>query len=251
MKLYDRCLVTLSIILVLISLPFASALFGVSAQQQARANCPKMIVVCPDSVREGEKMTFTANLRGGDPKVTPIYNWSVSAGTIESGQGTPTIEVNTREIGGFTVTATAEARGFDRSCGYGSSAASCTGSVMEKPKARKLDEYGKLAQKDEEDRLDNFLMELQQDPVTQGYVITYGGPASRTGDSQKAADRIIDYLVNKRRLDRSRLVRITGGSREQPAVELWIVPRGAQPPKATSTIKPSEPKPTGPAKAKP
>jgi hypothetical protein len=116
--------------------------------------------------------------------------------------------------------------------------------VLEKPKPRKVDEYGKLAPKDEEARLDNFVSELQTDPSAQGYILAYGAQASRAGDSQKAADKAIDYLVNKRRLDRSRLVTVTGGTREQPTVELWIVPAGAQPPKPTSTMKtgPESPK---------
>ncbi len=250
MKLYDRCFLTLSIVVVLLSLPFTSTLFGVSAQQnqQAQAKCPRTAVSCPDSVHAGDKLLFSADVRGGDAKVVPTYNWTVSAGSIASGQGTPTIEVVTSEIGGQSVTATVEVSGFDRSCGYGSSAASCTGSVLEKTEARKLQEYGKLAQKDEEGLLDNFVIELQQDPAAQGYIIAYSGRASRAGDAQKAADKAIDHLVNKRRVDRSRLVTVTGGSREQLTVELWIVPAGAQPPKPTSTIKPGESKPTGPPK---
>jgi anti-sigma-K factor RskA len=252
MKLDVRSFFPLMIVVVLLSLPFAGASFGVSAQQnqQSQAKCPKTTVSFPDSVHVSDKMRFSAEVRGGDAKVVPTYNWTVSAGSIQSGQGTPTIEVSTNELTeGSYVTATVEVGGFDRACGYGSSAASSTGDVLKKIEARKVDDYGKLASKEEEDRLANFLSELQQNPTAQGYIIAYSGQTSRAGDSQKAADKVVDYLVNKRRLERSRLVTVTGGVREQPTVELWLVPTGAQPPKPTPVFKPSESKATGPVKS--
>lgn len=110
-----------------------SAGFNVTAQQQMPPGCPKTKVQCPDSVRKGEKLKFTADVKGGDSQVTPTYNWSVSAGQIESGQGTSTIEVSTKEVDeDSTVTATVELGGFSRECGYGSTAASCTTIVGKK-----------------------------------------------------------------------------------------------------------------------
>jgi len=227
----------------------ARAGFKVSAQQkqQAQPECPVTKLSCPDSVSAGEKLMFTADVRGGDSQVTPTYNWTVSAGTIESGQGTSTIEVNTSEVAAeSTVTATVELGGFNRECGYGSTAASCTTSVIKKVEARKLDQYGNLQPKDENARLDNLMIELQTDPLAQGYIIAYGGSASRAGDAQKSAEKAKDYLVNKRKLEAQRVVIVDGGYRKQPSVELWIVPSGAQPPQPTPTIEP----PANPAKPK-
>ena len=51
---------------------------------------------------------------GGDPSVTPTYNWVVSAGVIESGQGTAKITINPE--GASYTTATVEVGGFDRAC---------------------------------------------------------------------------------------------------------------------------------------
>jgi len=102
--------------------------------------------------------------------------------------------------------------------------------------------------KDENVRLDNFMIELQSDPTTQAHIISYNARAGRPGDAQKAADRIKDYLIRKRGLDWSRLVTVTGGSREKPTIELWIVPAGAPLPKPTPTVKPSKPKPNSPTK---
>ncbi len=47
---------------------------------------------------------------------TWTYNWSVSAGTITSGQGTSTITVDTTGLGGQSVTATVSIGGADPSC---------------------------------------------------------------------------------------------------------------------------------------
>ncbi|HLF84785.1 MAG TPA: hypothetical protein VI837_11470 [Blastocatellia bacterium] len=240
MKLNDRFVFTMVMALLMLDGPGAA--FRVSAQQKppAQPKCPAVNVTCPSEVFVKNTLKFTAEVRGGDSKVTPTYNWTVSAGSIESGQGTTTIDVSTSEVeGGSTVTATVELGGFDRDCGYGSSTSSCTSAVMKKAEARKLDEYGKLTPKEEEAKLDNFIIELNLDPTAQGYIISYNARTNRPGDAQKAADRASIYLIKKRGLELHRIVTVTGSSREQPTVELWIVPAGAQPPKPTPTVKPS------------
>jgi hypothetical protein len=148
------------LMIVALSLFGASVSLHVSAQQ-VPPQCPTTKTTCPDSVYVKEKLTFTAEVRGGDSRVTPTYNWTVSAGSIESGQGTPVIHVDTSEVpADTTVTATVDVGGFDRACGYGSTAASCTSSVMKKAEPRKLDEYGKLAEKEEQMRHPNLTRSL-------------------------------------------------------------------------------------------
>ena len=238
MKVYIR-LFGLSVVALLL-FGYAGPDFVVSAQQKqpGKATCPVTKVTCPETVYTTDKLRFTAEVQGGDAKVTPTYNWTVSAGSIELGRGTQSISVSTRSLSdGETVTATVEVGGYDRECGYGQVVSSCTTSVMKKPEARKLDEYGKLTSKEENDRLDKFTIELQLNPTALGYIIAYGGRASRAGDAQKAADKAKDYLVNKHGIDSGRIVRVDGGYREEPAIELWIVPARAQFPKPTPTVK--------------
>lgn len=239
MQLYARRFVLLSAFTFL-SLNLALQTSFVSAQQKqpAKANCPVTNVTCPDLVYTTDKLQFSADVRGGDSNVTPTYNWTVSAGAIESGQGTSIIQVTVKELSdGESVTATVELGGFSRECGYGSTAASCTSSVKKRAEARKLDEYGKLTLKEGNERLDKFAIELQMDPTAQAYIIAYGGRASRSADAQKAADKSKAYLVNKRGVDRDRIVTVAGGYREKVTIELWLVPSRAQLPKATPTVK--------------
>src|SRR5437868_11747563 len=78
-----------------------------AAQKQKNPKCPTTKVNCPAEVKQGDLFKFTANVTGGDQDVTPTYNWSVSAGVIESGQGTSTIDVNTKGVAAeSTITAT-------------------------------------------------------------------------------------------------------------------------------------------------
>jgi hypothetical protein len=190
--------------------------------------CPTISVSCPSEVDQGSPITFTASVVGeGGGAAT--YNWSVSAGTISSGQGTPTITVDTGGLGGQTVTATVDVGGLDPACAR---TASCSTSVKPpKPVAVKFDEYGNIRFNDEKARLDNFAIQLQNQPNAQGYYIVYGSCA---GEGQARADRAKDYLVNNRGIDASRIVIVDGGCRADLGVELWIVPSGADAPAAST-----------------
>src|SRR5882762_8474544 len=78
-----------------------------------KAPCPAVSVSCPSSVDPGSAITFSSSL-SSSANVT--YNWSVSAGTISSGQGTSSSTVDAAGLGGQTVTATVEVGGLDPAC---------------------------------------------------------------------------------------------------------------------------------------
>jgi len=188
--------------------------------------CPTVSVSCPSDVDQGTPITITAS--AGDGNVT--YNWSVSAGTITGGQGTSTITVDTAGLAGQTVTATVEVGGLAPSC---SRTASCSTSVRPLPATpTKFDEYGDIRFNDEKARLDNYAIELQNQPGSQGTIVVFG---SCTGEAQARADRAKDYLVNTRGIDAGRLTTVDGGCREDLVVELWIVPSGASAPTPTNS----------------
>jgi hypothetical protein len=213
----------------------------------AAQQCPTVTVSCPDTAQENLEsgLTFTANVSGGDPNVTPTFNWTVSAGTISSGQGTSSIAVDTTGIGGQTVTATVDVGGFSRECRTSNS---CTTSIEKKSAPPvKFGEYVTRDLSANKAQLDKFVLALQQDPTAQGYLIAYGGRTSRPENAQKAADNATDYTINTRKMDGARTLSGVGGYREQPTVELWIAPPGATPPMATPTVLPKDVKPAPPA----
>jgi hypothetical protein len=105
------------------------------------------------------------------------------------------------------------------------------------PVAHKIDVYATPDLSAHADNLDNWAIELQNDPTSRGYVIAYGGRRSRPGDALKAANNQLDYAVNVRGIDSSRLSATNGGYRDIPTIELWILRNGAAPPAPTPTVR--------------
>lgn len=208
----------------------ATSTVTVAVCECAPPPCPTVSVSCPADVQQGSPITFNASVTGGPPDLAPTYNWSVSAGTISSGQGTSSITVDTAGIGGQTVTATVELGGVAPEC---SRTASCSTSVIVPVEVTptRFDEYGDIRFNDEKARLDNYAIQLQNQAGAQGYIIAYG---TCEGQGQARADRAKNYLVNTRGIEAGRITTIDGGCRADLAVELWIVPTGATPPAAST-----------------
>ena len=201
--------------------------------------CPKISVSNPTEVDEGQPITFTASVTGGDPELTPTYNWRVSAGTISSGQGVSTITVDTTRPDATSVTATVWIGGLDPTCSSSSSAT--TGLIPAPYPARKFDEFGSVKVGERDARLDNFAIQLQNEPMARGYVITYGGRTSTPTTAKTAGEKVTNYLVNTRGIEYSRIVLVDGGYREKAFTELWIVPeQRSTPPTPSPTVDPSE-----------
>lgn len=80
----------------------------------SEADCPAIQVKAPDSVSQGTKAKIAATLVGGSS--TPTYKWSVSAGSVASGQGTNMITVDTTGLSGSSVTATLQIGGVPTQC---------------------------------------------------------------------------------------------------------------------------------------
>ena len=189
--------------------------------------CPAIEIVCPTNVGGNEPLTFSSRYTGGVPaNVSPNYNWTVSAGTIISGQGTDTIRVDTTGLAGQTVRASLSMGGYNLEC-----SADC-GVTIPLPKlySRKFDEFPDISRNDEKARLDNFGIELQNDPTATAYVIVYPARNGKRGDVQHHAGRVVDYLVNSRGLDQRRIITLVGPTRDQLYVELWLTPQGAAAP---------------------
>ncbi|MET0650436.1 MAG: hypothetical protein ABW208_27830 [Pyrinomonadaceae bacterium] len=191
-----------------------------------RPICPNVSIYCPDVQQAGTPITFTASISGGTVGVTPVYNWKVSAGSILSGQGSPTITVDTAGLGGQPITATVEVAGYNLDC-----RASCQAAVPAPPNPTKFDEIGEIQRDDEKARLDVFAIELQNSPGAQGYIIGYGGSNRRFGTGAQRAQRARDYVVQTRGIDASRIVTLDGGPRTTGSTQLWLVPPGATPPR--------------------
>jgi len=206
---------------------FSSVSVLVNPCAEVRPVCPAIEISCPTNVATDQPLTFTSKYSGGVPaNVAPVYNWTLSAGTIIEGQGTDTIKVDTKGLGGQTVRASLSMGGYNLEC-----AADCAVTIpLPKMVSRKFDEFPDIAHNDEKARLDNFGIELQNDPTSTGYVIVYPGRTSKRAEVQDHFGRVIDYLVNSRGMDASRIKTIEGPKRDQLHVELWLTPQGATAP---------------------
>ncbi|HKS08036.1 MAG TPA: hypothetical protein VJS13_00690 [Pyrinomonadaceae bacterium] len=205
---------------------FSSVTVLVNACAPVRPVCPAVAVTGPTSAGIDQPLTFTSNHNGGTPGITPVYNWTVSAGTIVEGQGTDRIKVDTKGFAGQTIRASLSLGGYNLEC-----AADYAVTIpLPKVEGRRFDEFPDIARNDEKARLDNFVIELQNDPTTTGYVIVYPGKHGKRAEVQEHAGRVVDYLVNSRGLDQRRIVTLVGPKKDQLYVQLWLTPQGATPP---------------------
>jgi hypothetical protein len=190
-------------------------------------SCPVVEISCPTNIGINQPLTFSARVSGGNPPVPPVYNWTVSAGTIVEGQGTSSIRVDTTGLAGETVKATLSMGGYTIDC-----SANCSASVpLPSAKCRKFDEFPEISRNDEKARLDNYAVEIQNDPTSTAYVVIYPNRAGKSAIAQRHSAQIVDYLVNSRGIDARRIVTLVGGARDPMLIELWSCPQGATPPK--------------------
>jgi len=194
---------------------------------KAACNCPSLTVTGPAGITApGGTMTFVANVSGGSQDQVVTYNWTVSAGTISSGQGTPSITVAVpADMPGGNITATVDLGGLDPSCNCPHNASETAG-VSAPPQANEVDTFGPLSNDDVKARLQNFYVQLANNPNSQGYIINYGTPkqiASRRAQITKA----ITFL----KLDPSRVTFVDGPPHGADVeTHFYLVPPGATPP---------------------
>lgn len=186
--------------------------------------CPKVSIICPDRIQPGQPVTFTATLSGSLGNVTPAYTWIISNGRIIEGQGTNSMTVDTAGLEEQTLTATLSMGGYSLDC-----SADCSVQFPAPLTCRSFDEFPAVARNDEKARLDNFAIELQNDPSANGYVIVNPGKQGRPGEGRTHATRIVDYLVNSRRLDGRRIITVVGPTRPELMIHLSICPQGSAP----------------------
>jgi hypothetical protein len=210
--------------------------FNVAASRRS-CECSAVTVSCPDTVRVTESVPFTANVENaGDARLT--YDWAVSAGTIQSGQGTNSIVVDTNALlGNSSVTTTVDVKGLPESC---PASASCTTPLMRVIVEDRIDEYGNIRFEDEQARLDNFAVELQNWPQGVGYIVAYGGRVGRRGEALKRAERAKSYLTTMRYIPARQVVIIDGGYHEHLTLVLKLRGPGLPPPTPRPTVDPKE-----------
>jgi len=187
---------------------------------QAIDPCSQVSVASPSKVDPGMAVTFTATAGNTSPQVK--YKWTTSAGTISSGQDTSTMTVDTTGLGGQTIEATVEVTEPGLKCSARSKT-SINPLIIEN---MTFDAYGDIKWEDEKARLDNFAIQVMNEPSARGALIAFAGNPTYKGEAAFRLQRARDYLVSVRKVPAERLVTTDSGYRTDFTVYLWVVSEG-------------------------
>jgi hypothetical protein len=159
------------------------------------------------------------------------FNWTTSAGTIMAGQGTSSITIDTIGLGGASITATVEVVGNQIHC-----STSKTLAINAPPPMVHYDPYGDVRFSWEKDRLDNFAIQIQNQPGSRGAIITYAGKLTYKREAADRLRRAKNYLVKVRGLNPKRILTIDAGYDTEVLTYLILVPPGATVPSFESRV---------------
>jgi hypothetical protein len=111
------------------------------------------------------------------------------------------------------------------------------------PRAMRFDQFERVGHCELGARLDNFAIQLQNQPSAKGAIVSYAPEGDGPGTGKQVLELIKDYLVNTRGLAADRIETIYAGrylNLYQSHTELWVMPQGAQPPKIVKHTSPVE-----------
>ncbi|MFN0279930.1 MAG: PEGA domain-containing protein [Pyrinomonadaceae bacterium] len=184
----------------------------------------------PDKVMEGDLITFAA-INSGTAPIPIRYDWKVSNGRITSGLGTPTITVDTAGMAGQMIDAELDVNDdvYDNKCRQVISVPTEVGKLPPAPTPFRCDEFEPGNRDQDKARLDNCVIQVQNTPDSQMYVIIYPGTDKRN-PYDRTAKFYLDYMVKNRGMDPARIRMVRGDARRKTTAVIWVVPPGATPP---------------------
>jgi hypothetical protein len=177
---------------------FSVFVLGFSVFAQAET-CPKIKVTGGGVVQPGAPMNFSVVIEDEADPSKFKYEWKISAGTISSGLGTPSITINTENLPHETeIKASVEIKGLRLNC---SNAASETGEVYIIVDIFPLvDDFGKIPRNEVRARTDAFFIALNNSPIAQAYIVNYG-----TNKEIVAREKLIRNHIAFRKYDAARI----------------------------------------------
>jgi hypothetical protein len=204
-------------------------------------NCPyRFHIDGPAEIEEGDLVTFAAVNEGTAP--IPIrYAWTVSAGRVTSGLGTPSITVDSTGLGDRTINATLDVNDevYDNKCRQEIMVPTHvrpTATPVPTPPPPgpfRCDEFPAKTHDEAKARFDNCVIQVQNTPDAQLYIIINPGTdrISTTRNTYPQLEKLTrDYIVNKLHFDPRRLVIVKGPPTQTSTFVMWIIPPGANPP---------------------
>ena len=183
--------------------------------------CPSISVIGPTGrLSPGGVAIFTANLNSAGRKIT--YQWTISKGEIEDGQGTNSISVHIpAEALNINALATVRVEGLAEGCTNTGSTEYSIGCGACDP--RIFDEYGNLHFADERARLDRFAKEVLSANNATGYIIRSFSKRVSPVIQQKKMREMKEFLFVVRKYPKKRFVVLLGAP-GRVSTKLYIVP---------------------------
>jgi len=223
----DRSIQILSVVLLLTLASVVSA--------QTPVTCGIVGIDGPSEVEPGAPLLFKAKTTGMLHTTKAEFKWKLSVGTITTGQGTDEISVDTAGLVGLEVIATVELAGAPLGCN-GSASRTTQVQLSGMTCRLRFDEYGDIKFNDEKARLDNFAIQLSNEPLSSGYILMSAGQQTFENEATERLDRAKSYLVNVREIDRNRVITVDCGFTPDLTIKLYISPLGASPPECNNPV---------------
>jgi hypothetical protein len=205
------------------------AIASVIRAQSPLTPCATIDIDGPSEVEPGAELVLRVRITGPVHTTKPEFKWTVSAGTITSGQGATEIIVDTVGLGGQEVTVTAELSGAPPGC-KGSVSRSTQIKLAPIACRRPFDEYGDISFEDEKARLDNFAIQISNELLSSGYILMSAGRETFENETGERLARAKSYVTDVREVDPNRVVTLDCGFTPGLRILLSIVPVGAEPP---------------------
>ncbi len=200
---------------------------GAFAQTSETSPCPTISVTGPAGIpMPDEPMTFTAEVSEEAKKFKTEYKWKVTNGEIIEGQGTIVIKVLWKDMFGKNLTAEFEVIGLPKNC---VNVASETAATTICYSTSQVDEFSIPVSQIDKARLDNLLIEIQNNPLAVAYIFERFKRKTSQNVVKQKIQKITDYLVKEKRIEKDRFVISTAES-DKNLTQYFIVPPGASPP---------------------
>ncbi len=194
--------------------------------QISNSGCPEITVSGHNSlVNPGDSISFTANVKNANESLNLEFEWKVSQGEITNGQGTNQISVaTTPEMNNYELTAIVKIKGLNSICNKEVSETAVISNGIFDPVH--LDQYGKLSLEDEFARIDNFFVQILNNPKSKGYIFFEIEKTEDLGDVRKRLMSVFDH-IKKREFNRD-LILYDLCYAENNQTSLLIIPDGVE-----------------------
>ena len=180
---------------------------------QANENVCPSIDLLSASYSNGIEV-YTVKLGNGIEKYNVGYKWQAKGGKIISGQNTYQVAF-LRDSSETDIKI--EVDGLPKNCANTYSESSVIDYVL----PLRIDEFGKISQGDKKARMDNFFVELQNNPAAEGVI------KLQDDNDLMTHLRFLSNYIKVRNFDKTRVSFIIADENEQQT-QLWIIPPGAE-----------------------